>query len=255
MEIKVIGAGGRLLECAARLGECSAAGQYRRAVILPIPSSRDKKYITGTDIPLSSLSEHICEGDLVVGYGITDSVCAEIARCGAHIYDLSLDEEFLSENAILTAKGALGVILTDYPCEPADMKIGIIGYGRIGSALLSLLLFVGASPKIYTTRASVCLSLCESGVDAELVSEGTDFSELDLIVNTAPAKTVSDESLLLLPEEVKILDLASGKIFPDLPKVRKLASIPETMYPKTGGKIMAKYIKDKLRPRAGEVLL
>lgn len=255
MEIKIIGEGERLLECAALLKACGAGGQYRSVIILPIPTTRDKKYITGTEITLSSFSESLKEGELAVGYAIPKETCSEARQRGADIYDLSLDEGFLKENAYLTAKGALGVILTDFPREPADMKIGIIGYGRIGSALLSLLLFIGASPKVYTTRESVCLALCESGVDAELVFSGTDFSALDLIVNTAPAKIISDGSQLSLPDELKILDLASGKIFNGSPRVKKLASIPETMYPKTGGKIMAKYIKGKLYPVSGEVLL
>ena len=222
---------------------------------VPGEQPRDKKYITGTDMSLSSAARLFGEGTLAVGYAMPEELCLFASERGAEIYDLSLDEDFLYENARLSAKGALGVILTDFRREPADLKIGIIGYGRIGKEMLAQLLFLGAAPKVYTGRKEVCLSLCEAGVECELVSEKSDFSGLDLIVNTAPAKIISDESLALLPSDTRILDLASGKIFPDCDRVKKLASIPETAYPESGGKIMAKYVLKRLGRRFPEVVL
>lgn len=271
MEIKTIGTGRRLIECARTLSSYDAAAlgshasplgalgcavpRYESLLIMPVPTSRNGKYITGTELGFAEAAA-LADGEtLAVGYGIPDLLAELLGARGAAIYDLELDEKFLEENAKITANGALADILSSHPKDISELKVGVVGFGRIGSRLCSLLLFLGARLKVYTTRESVCHELCSSGVDSELLSEGTDFSSLDLLVNTAPARIMSEEKFAALPMELKILDLASGKIFPDSERVKKLSSVPEVMYPVTAGGIMAAFISRKLYGASGEVIL
>ncbi len=255
MEIRTIGTGGRIKECERLLSALPNSAQYKRVLLLPIPTTRDKKYITGTEISLSEAASLADNDTLAVGYAIPDELGRLLCARGANIYDASLDEDFLIENADITANGAVGRILTGFEKDISELSVGVVGFGRIGKRMVSLLLFFGADVRVYTGREAVVMELCEAGVACELLDSLCDFSSLDLLVNTAPAKIMSEEKLFSLPASVRVMDLASGRNFPECERVLKLASVPDAMYPKTAGGIYAKYAAKKLLPEDGEVLL
>ena len=240
MEIRTFGVGERLSECRRLLGERAVGVAASRLFLLPIPTTRDKKLITGTDVTLRSLCDEVRAGDIVAGYGIPENIRAELCEGGAAVYDGAEDEELLLQNAAMTARGALGYILTESPHDITDMKIGIVGYGRIGSCLLRYLLYLGAHVTVYTRRERVARELCESGVGASVSLDG--LSELDILVNTAPARLLTDGEALSFMRGARILDLASGRVFPDAENLVKLSSIPEKFYPRTAGRVYAEGI-------------
>lgn len=242
MEIRTFAASGRQRECERRLSAYRCESEYDKLILLPIPTSRDGVHITGSDTKLSDLYSEVCSTTLVAGYNIPDAAADEFASRGANIYDAGLDEVFLCENAELTARGALGRILCDFPKDVSEMNIALIGYGRIGKRLVRLLLFLGAAVTVYTGKENTRLELVGCGVESRLIDRTSDFSGFDLIVNTAPARLLTDEDVLRIGENGKIMDLASGKYIPDSPCVTKLASIPDAMYPITAGGLYAKHI-------------
>ena len=206
-------------------------------VFLPIPTSKDGKTINGSDIRVESLLESCREKTLVVGYKIPRDICDRLVSNGARYLDLSFDERFVYENAILSAEGALGYILSSFDRSVRDMKIGIVGYGRIGKSLFSMLSFLGARPRVYTTSEKSALELSESGVEVSLSLEGVrDFSGLDLVINTAPTD-LSKSFTGFVPHGMRVIELASGENFKGVEGVERLSSIPELMYPVSGGNI------------------
>lgn len=243
MEIITFGWGGRLRTCERILQSRQQESKYKTLVLLPVPTSKDKRYITGTDIPLSDVSEAASDDSLVAGYELPEDISRELLARGAAVYDAGADEDFLIENAVLTAHGALGRILCDGARDISGLRIGVVGYGRIGRELVKLFLFLGACVRVFTTTPSTARELCEMGINATLISDDTDFSFVDIIVNTAPAHIFSEADL---SESVKIYDLASGKIFGESKRVVKLASVPEVMYPESAGEIYARYILREL---------
>ncbi len=241
MEIITFGSGERLLRGAGLLSAFDGAAGFTRLLLLPIPTTRDKRHITSTDTALAEILLSVDGGTLVVGYGLPPEISDAVSALGGTVLDLSENEGFLSENADVTAHGTLGHILSGFSEDISDIKIGIIGYGRIGKSLLRLLLFLGADVRVYTTRKNVAEELCEAGVASETVTESTIWEKNELIINTAPARLISEARLGEL-SYVKIIDLASGKNFPDMPNITKLASVPDMMYPETAGRIYAKYV-------------
>ena len=137
MEIRTFGDSGRQRECERRLLAHGGESLYERLILLPIPTSRDGVHITGTDIPLEALLSSVTGSTLVAGYNIPEPFASELISLSAHVYDAGLDERFLAENAEITAKGALGKILCTTGRDITELRIAIIGYGRIGSRLLS----------------------------------------------------------------------------------------------------------------------
>ena len=155
-----------------------------RLILLPIPTTRDNIYINGTDLTLGSVVPLLTRDSTLVGYNIPRDLVYKAEMVGAAVYDAGRDERFLMENAIISARGAIGYLLTNFTRDVADMKIGIIGYGRIGRALLRYLICLGSSPILYTGRQEVAMELGSSGVDCRVLGDGCDFSELDILINT-----------------------------------------------------------------------
>jgi hypothetical protein len=238
MEILSFGGGRRMREC-VRLLESVTASLSGRLILLPIPTTRDNIYINGTDLSLGSIVPLLTSESTLVGYNIPRDLVFNAEQVGAAVYDAGRDERFLMENAIISARGAIGYLLTNFTRDIADMKIGILGYGRIGRALLRYLICLGSSPILYTRRQEVAMELGSSDVDCRVLGEECDLAGLDILINTSPTAGISIEEL---DPMTKIIDLASGKPFPTSDRVTKLSSIPDAMYPLTAGRLYAEGI-------------
>ena len=225
-------------EC-VRLLESAVGPLSGRLILLPIPTTRDNIYINGTDLTLGSVVPLLTNESTLVGYNIPRDLVYNAEEVGAGVYDAGRDERFLMENAIISARGAIGYLLTNFTRDIADMKIGIIGYGRIGRALLRYLICLGSSPILYTGRQEVAVELGSSGIDCRVLGEGCDLGGLDILINTSPTSQISIDDL---DPMTKIIDLASGKPFPTSDRVTKLSSIPDAMYPLTAGRLYAEGI-------------
>lgn len=248
MTIENFGAGARCEEAMRQLVRAEAEGRFpagiKRCILLPVPTSKDKIHLTGTDRLLSEIFSDAREGDFVAGYGIDSIEKSRMKERGAIVYDALFDEDFLTENAQLTALGALGYLLSSSDKALHDLKIGIVGYGRIGSRLLRMLLFLGGKVRVYSTREKTCLFLGESGVAATLTQKGSPlpFDDIDILINTAPADLSASFKDGLIPKGLRIIELASGQNFGKTEGVERLPGIPDKSYGKSAGRAYANRI-------------
>ena len=238
----------RRLRSAAMLLRGDNSLSEKNFILLPIPTTKDGQYIKGTSLRLDEALSTADESTLVVGYSLPDCFADEAKGLGAKVLDLSGDEKFLSENAHITAIGALIDIFSGETRAPRDTKIGIMGYGRIGKELVRLLLFAEGEVRVYTSSPSTCFSLCEFGIDALCVprfgGEMLDTSDLDYFINTAPR----DLSALLPKRPTsKLVELASGDNFCGIEGVKRLPSVPENILPESGGRAIFSAIKRYIR--------
>ena len=144
MEIRTFGVGGRISECERILKDLLVKRGDGRLILLPIPTTRDNKYINVTSFTIDDISALLNSNSLVAGYNSPSQILSSAKVAGAKVYDAGLDEEFLTENAELTARGTIGYILTHTDKDIGEMKIGVVGYGRIGIRLIRWLLLFGA---------------------------------------------------------------------------------------------------------------
>ena len=184
----------------------------------------------------------------MLGYDIPKGCIEVLEDRGATVCDALGDEIFLSRNAELTALGTLGVMLTSSKKAISELRVGIIGYGRIGKQLLRILLFLGAEVKVFTRKNSTRVDLCSYGVDAEMSSEGN-YGGLDFLINTAPEQILDEKKTRRALADGRIIELASGVNFPDLSGITRLGGIPGLMYPISAGRI---YAEAALRYEGGE---
>jgi hypothetical protein len=206
---------------------------------LPIPTTRDNKTVLNTKVYINEVLEDLDSGTLISGYGLSDEFMDGVRDRGARVIDLERDEEFLLENAELTAIATLGVILNTSTSAPRDLSVGVVGYGRIGRRLTSLLLYLGARVRVFTSRESTRIDLCGYGVASAASGYDADLSGLDILVNTAPAPIFPPERI---PQCLRVIDLASGDNFGTL-TVEKYPSIPAKMFPFSAGKAWGRAIE------------
>ena len=227
----------RASACAALIDKCEDFGKYDEIILLPIPTTRDGKTLTGSGERIDRLLADKGEGSLVSAYGLPDGLREALAERGAHVLDLSRDEEFLLANGELTAEAVLGILLTTEPRAPRDLSVGVVGYGRIGRRITGLLLYLGADVRVYTSRDGVRLELCEFGVASRMSLSDADLSGLDILINTAPARIFNSLPERGRGEGLRIIDLASGDNFAEGVGVEKYPSVPARMFPYSAGRI------------------
>ena len=242
MIIENFGTGARCDEALRLLLSAEAEGIFppslKRVVLLPVPTSRDKVHLSGTDKLLGEIFSDVGEGDFVAGYGIDGNAKSIMRARGALVYDALDDEKFLSENAEQTAIGALGYIISTTNTAPCDTRFAIIGYGRIGSRILRQLLFLGARVKVYSGREKVCIELGESGVNAEYLEKGAPIptADTDIIINTAPTDLSASFSGGRVPSGLRVIELASGENFKGIDGLERLPGIPDKSLGKSAGR-------------------
>ncbi len=217
--------------CSEILLASEIISSYKMLIILPIPFTRDGVNLSFGDISVSEVCSVDYEGALVVGYGIPQEVEKRLSELGAVVVDCERDERFLSENAYLTALATVSVILNDGKRSPEELGIGIVGYGRIGRSLLRMLLSLGASPVVYTSRDDVAICLGESGVCCERVSDTRVISGLDYLINTSPSPYLLECEIDM---GVRILELCPGDNFSG-GTVQRLPALPARFFPVSAG--------------------
>jgi hypothetical protein len=176
------------------------------------------------------------EGDAVACYGLGARITRELCERGCEVLDVSEDERFVEENAILTAECTLSYIMSHSERSLSGMKVGVIGYGRIGSELVRLLMLHGVGVCAVTGRQSVREELLFLGARAALVSEW-DPSGYDIVVNTAPAVVLSRAAVERIG--CPILELAPGENFFGAVNLTRLPSLPSKMLPLSAGEAYA----------------
>ncbi len=245
MIIENFGAGIRCAEAMRRLVLAEEEGRFptaiKRCILLQVPTSKDKIHLTGTDRLLSEAFAETKDGDFVAGYGIDREEKARMRGRGVIVYDALEDEDFLTENAELTALGTLGYILSTTDKALSDLKIGIVGYGRIGSRLLRMLLFLGGDVRVFSGRERTCVDLAQMGINATLLPRGSALptDSFDIIVNTAPTDFSASFENDSLPKGLRVIELASGNNFRGIDGVEALPGIPDKSYGKSAGKMYA----------------
>ena len=161
-------------------------------------------------------------------------------------HNLLKDEIFAMDNALLTAEGALMLIIRGTNTSIFKQKIAILGYGRVGKATASLLKGIDLDFNIFTDDYTECSMARLLGKVIYNLSES--LNEYDVIINTIPAKILPLSKLKDAKKSCYILDLASysGVEMCDINSLGlsydNALGIPGKYSPKTAGEILAESI-------------
>lgn len=161
------------------------------------------------------------------------------------------NESFAVKNAYLTAEGAIALAVTESDLSLISSKILIVGFGRIGKALLNLL-------KPFTSDITVCARSKEQRIEAKMnnakVCDLTALkqeNDYDFVFNTVPFPVLNDKELKTMKRSTLIIDLASfpGGVDKHIAsslgiKLIHALGIPAKYSPKTAGKYVAEAVKE-----------
>lgn len=195
-------------------------------LLLPVPSVDAEGCIIGGG-SLSSLLETLPKDITVVG--------GNLNLPGYRVWDLLQDPDYLAYNAYITACCALQLAMDRLPAVLSETNALVIGWGRIGKCLASLLAKNGAAVTVAARKENDRAMLQALGYKA-VDTASVDTRPYRLIFNTAPS--------MLLPQcpgnGLKI-DLAS-KLGMGGMDVVWARGLPGRYAPESSGKCIARTI-------------
>ncbi len=233
----------RALPCAADPAEAMAEAD---SLVLPLPCEREgllfapycgKKWCPGELLTLARAGTPVCAGQ-------AGEKTAAACRINAlPLYDYFRREAFTRRNALLTAEGALALLLAG-PDALSGSRVLISGCGRIGSLLARRLRALGAEVTV-AARSSAQRAAAEcDGVRA--VSFAGLGGEFDFVVNTVPAPVLGERELKALPGAA-LIELASPPYGIDAAAAERLGrkvQLASGLPGKTAPEAAAKAVRD-----------
>ena len=182
-------------------------------VLLPLPAERGGRLhapLSAEELGMPALIEALWPGQLLIGGGLQEATVTAALRGGLRVADLLRQPALAVGNAALTAEGAIGRMIEQSERALWGGRVLVLGWGRIGRILALRLSALGAQVTVAARSArdrAMAEALGCAAVDyVELDAVLGDF---DFIVNTVPARVLTEGMLCLIRPDALLLELAS----------------------------------------------
>ena len=161
---------------------------------------------------------------------------------GGRVLDYSDDEAFLCENAYITAQCALKLTLDNIDTVLFGKRALIVGYGRIGKYLATMLRDLGAVVFVCARRRESQLDAFYNGCIPVSLDDGS-ISSFDLIYNTVPEIIIKKSFTERLSDKAVIFELASlPGGFEDTSRVITARGLPGKMLQRSGADAITDFV-------------
>ncbi len=230
-------------------------------LVLPIPISRDGFHISTplagsrVNYEINDILDMADKSTVIVGGYVSDYMRSHIEERKMRIFDYNDSDSFQILNSISTAEGALEIAMRELSVTIRGTKAAVLGYGRCGRTLASLLRAVGADVCVCArSESALAWAKTEGCVTCNLADFHKIAGEYPVVFNTVPHPVIGAEILSSLMPEALIIDIASlpGGIdpssdIPDSVTVIFTGGLPGRTSPKSAGEIVGQSILDKLK--------
>lgn len=235
-------------------------GKYP-AIVLPLPFSRSgitvNAPLSDEPLPLELIAEYAQPGAVVLSGGSSPALEGLCAANRLELVDYYAGEELTLKNALLTAEGALALLISGSERALCDSAAVITGYGRIARYLTRLLNAARARVTIAARdpvqRQAATLDGC-CALPAELA--GLAAESADLIINTVPAQLLTEGDFAKMRPGAVFLELATRSAPPEREWAQSAgvdyisgAGLPGKYSPRTAGEAIANAVAAALRRR------
>lgn len=217
-------------------------------IIFPIPVSHDGRCVNApySETPIYMESEKLSEAKLILGGNITKQTAQIFDNADVKYIDYLKRDELMIKNAIPTAEGAIGIALEEMPITLHSSKCLVVGFGRIGKVLSTLLKNLGANVTVSARNCSDFAWISALGcTPIHSNSLKNKLSGFDAIFNTVPALLLDRSTLSSADPDTLIVDLASKPGGVDFATAKDLGlkviwspGLPGKVAPITSGKIL-----------------
>lgn len=219
---------------------------------LTTPLSKDK-------ITLSEVIEKMPENSIFVAGKITEAIKNQFEEKKIKCIDILDREELSVLNAVPSAEGAIHILLQELPITLMGSKILIVGYGRIGKILAKMLQGFGSEVWAAARKYSDIAWIEAQGLKPVPMHQVARYvSDMDAIVNTAPAMVITKEILEKTHNGCFLLDVASPPGGIDFKaaesfgfKVNWALGLPGKIAPLTAGDIIRRTIYNIIEEEGG----
>ncbi|MBR7161855.1 MAG: NAD(P)-binding domain-containing protein [Clostridia bacterium] len=224
------------------------------AVLLPIPFTKDGIHLFAPEskekILISDVLQSVSENAVIFAgnaNGVTDK----------RILNYGKRNDFALMNAVPTAEGALLLALQNGKTTVCGKKIGVIGFGRIASAVAKLFSAVGADVTVFARKEQARAEAHILGYTAKPISALTECAEeYELLMNTVPSKIFERDILKRIRKDSYIMELASAPFGVDFEEAASLgvrtllaSGLPGKYFPETAGCAVAETVLNVLREK------
>lgn len=194
-------------------------GRYNR-IVLPLPFSRDGININAPfseeKLPLTIILEYAGKEAVVFSGGSSEELRKLCSDGGLQLIDYFDSEELTLKNALLTAEGAVSLLISGSDISLHGSAALVIGYGRIAAYVARLLrafrcsVTIAARNPVQRQRA-VLDGFCALPAElAGLAASGSDF-----VINTAPVQLLTEESFQKMCTGSVYMELATRASLPE----------------------------------------
>ena len=234
------------------------------AVILPLPATHDSRHLymgQGGDAErapqIAEIIEALPAGVFFAGGRMSEALLATARARGFMPFDYFKSEALQVANALPTAEGAVSILMQEIPRTVAGLPVLVTGFGRVGEALVRLLLAMGATVTVAARREAARAAAMALGcavIDLALPDALADREgRFAAIFNTVPSRLLDDDALALLSTDTLLIDLASapGGIDAEAAACRGIRtiwalSLPGKYAPLTAGELIAATVEEEM---------
>lgn len=181
-------------------------------IILPIPASHDGLCVNApySENPIPINPENISGSSLILGGNISKQLSDIFDSAKVKYIDYLKRDELMIRNAIPTAEGAIEIAFSEMPVTLHSSNCLVVGYGRIGKILSSMLKGIGANVAVSARKCPDLAWISSLGYTPIHNSDiKNEISKFDVIFNTVPAMILDKSILECIPPDTLIIDLAS----------------------------------------------
>jgi dipicolinate synthase subunit A len=234
-----------------------------RVIVGGIPLLSEGSYIntplSRERLTLSEVIEKVPENSLFIAGKVSDNIKAQFAEKKVKCVDIVDREELAVLNAVPTSEGAVHILLQELPMTLMGSRILIVGYGRIGKILAKMLMGFGAEVWAAARKYSDLAWIEAQGLKPVPMHQLARYvSDMDAIINTAPALVITKEILEKTRSGCFLLDLASNPGGIDFKaaeafgfKVNWALGLPGKIAPLTAGDIIRRTIYNIIEEEGG----
>ena len=180
-------------------------------VVLPLPAEKGgflNAPLSGGNYRLSELLERLPRGKTVFAGMASASLRQFCREKGLELRDYYEREELQSRNAVLTAEGAVALLLGADGGGLCSRRVLITGFGRIARALAPRLLAMGARVTVAARSPAQRVWAESMGCGALSLSEAAAAEKYDFVLNTVPAALFGRGEIAAFGD-ARLIELAS----------------------------------------------
>lgn len=224
--------------------------------VLPVPPLGEEGMLNtpccSEKINLKLIRDMLKPSGAVFAGKADENLCSELN--GLTIYDYMNREELSLLNAIPTAEGAVQLAMEEMPVTLNNLKILIVGCGRIGTALINILKGFGADITVAVRNSQGTAKARIMGIKSCCTKE-IEYN-FDLVFNTVPSMIFNYELLKQFSQKTLFIDLASKPGGIDFEAASELGikaiwalGLPGKTAPVTSGEIIADTVNGIIEER------